>query len=122
MDFADILMARLFNLQGGMAPATSDFVRLQTSSTGSNWVKAGSQECQQVSVKNKSGAAIRVAKGNGTSSTPTDANKYLVLEDGENWLVRGITNITQVYFKRDDESNTQVTVQLEWEHTPAALS
>lgn len=96
-------------------PGSADFRRLQTSATGSAWVKLANEAARQVSVKNATGTSLRLAKGDGGASAPTDAGNYIVLADGDNWLCRGLADAAEIYLKRHDESNTQVTVELEVE-------
>lgn len=93
-------------------PGLAHFKRLATDADGTAWVSPEEGPARQVCVNNKSGVAIRVARLIEGVLTPGD---YVTLADGEAWLVRGLADAAEVKIKRDDESNTPVTVELEIE-------
>ncbi len=94
-------------------PGLAHFKRLATDAAdGTQWVSPEEGPARQVCVNNKSGVAIRVARLIEDVLTPED---YFTLADGEAWIVRGLTDASEVKIKRDDEVSAAVTVELEIE-------
>lgn len=75
----------------------------QTSATGATFVQLASHACTALQIYNGSGAQIEVRRGAVTT-------KYIQAFDGYATLIDGIANSNELYVRRTDQSNTQLTI------------
>lgn len=88
----------------------ANFLSAQTAATGTNWATFPAYPCSMLHVLNNSGAAVHLRRKGETA-----AGRVLLLKDGQAWSVRSLTNADQVEVRREDTSNTQVTIHGEAE-------
>lgn len=87
------------------AVASATITSLQTSATGANYATFSVLACTRLQVVNDTGTDIEFRR-NGTGSA-------MPIADGAYYLIIGITDASQIGFRRKDLSNTQVTVKAE---------
>ena len=78
-----------------------------TNETGTTFNAFSSQICKQLNISNQTGVTIEVRQG-GTGVA-------LQIPTGAFYTFFGITNANQLGIRRNDTSNTQVTVTARWE-------
>jgi hypothetical protein len=77
-----------------------------TSAIGDEWVQLDSQAAFKATISNQSGTSIDVKQGSeGVGFT---------IPTGQIFEFEGMVNTDELYAKRTDESNTQVTVAFRW--------
>jgi hypothetical protein len=72
---------------------------------GSNYVHLPTFACKQVTLLNTSGTAIEIRRH--------DQDDVFVLPNNTSYVVKGITNAEQVQFRRQDTSDTLVTIYVD---------
>lgn len=88
---------------------SAKFLKLVTSTTGSTWVAAPSAAPVTVlHVLNDTGTDLEFRRSGDTSAT-------FVLPDTFAWSFRGLTNSSQLEFRRVDTTNTPVSAYAEAE-------
>jgi len=77
-------------------------------------VQLTDRSCNQVTIYNDTGAALRVRYCNNAGvAIPGDT--YLKIPDGIAQPLRGLSNSKQLQVQRDDTANTQVTAKFTYE-------
>lgn len=84
---------------------TVTITSLQTAAIGANFVTFSSVECSSLEIFNNTGTAIEYRRG-GTGTT------FPILS-GTSRIIIGLSNANQISLRRVDQSNTQVTVNVE---------
>ena len=79
----------------------------QTANPGTGYTAFGSQACKQLTISNQTGVTIQVQQGG--------AGVGFEIPHGGVIPFYGLTNANQLGIKRQDNSNTQVTVTARWE-------
>lgn len=79
----------------------------QTAAAGASYVQLDSQACKQLTIANNTGTAIGVTKGGAGGELPVFDQSY--------YTFYGIANANELYIRRVDQSNTQITVPYRWE-------
>lgn len=79
----------------------------QTANPGTGYTAFASQACKQLTISNQSGVTILVQQGG--------AGVGFQIPHGGVVPFYGLTNANQLAVKRQDDSNTQVTVTARWE-------
>lgn len=90
--------------------AKAEIHSVQTSASGASYVQLGNYTCNQAIIHNKTGTVLRVAYCD-LAGADRPGETYLTIADGVALAFRGISNANQLKLKRDDESNSQVTVR-----------
>lgn len=78
-----------------------------TAATGTNWTAFAAQACKQLTVSNQTGVTILVQQGG--------AGVGFQIPPGAMAPFYGLSNANQLGIKRQDDSNSQVTVTARWE-------
>lgn len=94
--------------------ASAGISAVNTSATGTNYVQLTSQSANQVTIVNSTGTTIR-ARYCSADGTSIASSSEILISTGSNFTLRGIGNCAQVKVKRNDESNTQVSVTYYYE-------
>lgn len=85
---------------------TAVIVNVTTSATGANYTAFAAATCTRLSVNNATGTPVQYRRG--------AAGLAHIIPDGTvGYLITGITNASQIDFKRVDSSNTQVLITAE---------
>lgn len=87
-----------------------NFLSVQTAAIGTNWTSFPAYECSTLSILNNSGADVHLRRKGEVATT-----RVLLLKEGQAWMVRSLTNASQVELRRADTSNTQATLHGEAE-------
>ena len=95
----------LLNCLDALNAVPSGNAQVQTSATGATTVALPGQACSQVTLFNGTGTAIDVFQSGAAVSVPA----------GVVTTFTGLTNASQLFIRRTDTSNTQVTVSIRWQ-------
>lgn len=87
-----------------------NFLSAQSAAAGANWAAFPAYVCGSLSILNNSGTDIHLRRKGEVA-----ASRVLLLKDGQAWMMRSITNASEVEFRRADVSNTQATLHAEAE-------
>jgi hypothetical protein len=100
------LRASAISVKSSIPVVTSvTILSLQTNATGTSWVTFGSQTCNALDIVNNTGTTLDYRRGGAGNS--------ISIPSGSSRMVIGITNANSIDIRRNDTSNTQVTVTAE---------
>ena len=92
--------------------ASVAILKTTTAAAGAEWVKVGNAgggpvACKQIVIANNTGVELQFGYGDGSAAAPT--GETFEVPDKTGWPFRGIESSAQLYVRRTDEANTQVT-------------
>lgn len=85
----------------------------QTANPGTGWTAFAAQEAKQLTLVNNTGTTIEFRQDVAGVVTPGGAS--VPVFDQASFPIFGIADAAQIYVRRVDTTNTQVTVAARWE-------